>query len=43
MFLRVVEGMWVVAVDGKSTKSESWFEILVVLVASVGRRWGDWG
>lgn len=42
MFLRVVEGVWAVGVDGKSTKSESWFEKLIVLVAGVGSR-GDWG
>ena len=42
MFLRVVEGVWVVAVEGKRTKSESWLEKLIVLVAGVGSR-GDWG
>ena len=43
VLLRVVEGTWVVvAGDGKSTKSESWSEKLVELVAGVGSR-GDWG
>lgn len=44
MFLRVVwAARVVVAGDGKRTKSESWFEkLLVVLVAGVGSR-GDWG
>ena len=42
MFLRVVEGGWEVAVGGKRTKSESWSEKLIVLVAGVGSR-GDWG
>ena len=43
VFLRVVEGTWVVvAGDGKRTKSESWSEKLVVFVAGVGSR-GEWG
>ncbi len=41
MFLRVVEGVGIVAVEGKRTKSESWFEKLIVLVAGVGSR-EDW-
>lgn len=42
MFLRVVEGARMVAGEGKSTKSESGSEKLIVLVAGVGSR-GDWG
>lgn len=45
MFLRLVEAARgvVVAGDGKRTKSESWFEkLLVVLVAGIGGR-GEWG
>ena len=42
MFLRVEEAGGVFAVDGKRTKSESWFGKLVGLVAGVGSR-GDWG
>ena len=42
MFLRVVDGVWVIGVEGKSTKSESWSAKVIVLVAGVGSR-GDWG